>query len=105
MSHQATSCDVYLDAALVLEGGGQVGGHLDAEYLHGPVLKAPLPHKVLGGQEGGSAPVRGGAALQLGQGGVDQGGRLDLVQAVLILNTIWKSIEVDLEYFSVLNFF
>ena len=78
---------IYLDAALVLEGGGQVGGHLYPEDLHGSGLQPPLPHKVLGGEHRGGPAVRGRAALQLSQRRVDDRGRLDLRQAVLVLMT------------------
>ncbi len=74
-----------LDAALVLERRGEVGGHLNAEDLDGPGLQAALPHKVLRGEDGGRPAVRGGAALQLCQRRVHHRGRLDLLQAVLVL--------------------
>ena len=74
-----------LDAALLLEGGGQVSGHLYPEYLDCSVREAMVPDELLGGEDGRSAPVRGRAALQLGQRGVDQGRLLDLLQGVLVL--------------------
>src|SRR6187399_181890 len=67
------------------EGRGEVGDHRLAGDLDRPLAEAVLFDVALGGDDRAGRAVGGGRALQLGQRVVDHPRRLDLLQAVYVL--------------------